>query len=404
MRVLLSEASSLTAMEHLSVLGPAGVAVDALSTETLPLGRFSRWCSRTIRVPAVADDPLGYLQRVAALLRSGVYDALLPTHEQAWLFAAARHLLPAESPLAVAPIAAFDRVQSKVEFCRLLDEVGLPPPLWAVVGRAEEVAALGFPCWLKAEHSTAGRGVRRVDSEQDWAEAFAELRRGRGRLLVQQPAPGVYAQAAALFCRGRLVAVHCSEQTGAGVGGSAAARVGVDHPLVREQVARLGTQLGWHGGLTLDYLHVDGAPQYIECNPRTVEPGNAAASGVDLPGMTIAVSLGHSLPGPPVIGRPGHRTHSAMALMLGAAEQAGSRVATLRAVAAALSARGPYRGSREVLTPVRRDPISAVPLLATALQTLARPSAVGAIASRAIGGYSVPPSAVAVARRTAALS
>ena len=216
-------------------------------------------------------------------------------------------------------------------------------------------------------------------------------------MLAQQPAGGTYAQVAALFCHGRLVAVHCSEQVGIGTGGSAAARVGVDHPLVREHVTRLGAFLGWHGGLTMDYLHVNGAPRYIECNPRTVEPADAAASGVDLPRLTIALSRGDALPDSPVVGRPGHRTHSAMALVLGAAEQ-GGRLSTLTTVVTALVGRGPYRGSREVLTPLRHDPLSAVPLVVTALQVLARPNSVSAIASGAVRRYAVPAGAVDQAR------
>ncbi len=97
MRVLLSEASSLTAREHLSVLGPSGIRVDVASGSRLAIARFSRWCRRVVRVPRSADDPRGYLAAIAAALRDGRYDALLPTHEQAWLFAAGRHLLPAES-------------------------------------------------------------------------------------------------------------------------------------------------------------------------------------------------------------------------------------------------------------------------------------------------------------------
>jgi len=62
------------------------------------------------------------------------------------------------------------------------------------------------------------------------------------------------------------------------MGGSAAARLSVDHPVARRHLARLGEALQWHGGLTLDYLHVEGSPVFIECNPRTVEPANAAAA------------------------------------------------------------------------------------------------------------------------------
>jgi hypothetical protein len=396
-RVLLSEASSLTAREHLSVLGPTGIDVDALSSVSLPLSRFSRWSSQIIRVPAIPEDPLGYLEAIGRLLTSGRYDALLPTHEQAWLLAAGRHLLPSDVPLAVSPIEAFDLVQSKVDFCRLLDEMGLPQPAWSLVTGPDHVAAVGFPCWMKAEFSTAGRGVRHVESRESAARAFAELCAPDVRVLVQQPAEGSYAQVAALFSHGQLVAVHCSEQVGVGAGGSAAARIGVDHPLVREHVTRLGAFLGWHGGLTMDYLHLNGEPAYIECNPRTVEPANAAASGVDLPQLTVAISRGDSLPDVPVVGRAGQRTHSAMALMLGDAEN-GSRLSSLKTVLTALTGRGTYRGSREVLTPLRTDWQSAVPLAVTALRVLARPTSVGAIAAEAVRGYSVPASAVDQAR------
>jgi biotin carboxylase len=229
----------------------------------------------------------------------------------------------------VSPIEAFDKVQSKVEFCRPLDELALRQPGWSLVTSADDVAAVGFPCWMKAEYSTAGRGVRHVVDQHSAARAFAELGTGKVRVLVQQPAAGTYAQVAALFCHGRLVAIHCGEQVGMGAGGSAAARIGVDHPLVREAMTRLGAHLAWHGGLTLDYLHVHGEAQYIECNPRTVEPGNAAVSGVDLPRLTIAISRGDTLPSSPVVGRPGQRIHSAMALMLGAAEHGVGRAAVL---------------------------------------------------------------------------
>jgi hypothetical protein len=47
-------------------------------------------------------------------------------------------------------------------------------------------------------------------------------------------------------------------------------------------------------------------------------------------------------------------------------------------------ARGVYRGSREELTPVRRDPWSALPLMATAASLMAHP---GAAASLVKGGW-----------------
>jgi biotin carboxylase len=174
-RVLLSEASSLTAREHLSVLGPSGIRVDVASSSRLAIARFSRWCRRVVRVPCSADDPTGYLAAIAAALREGGYDALLPTHEQAWLFAAGRHLLPADAPLAVPGIEAFDQIQSKLACCRLLDALGLPQPGWSLLAAADHARQVELPCWLKASFSTAGRGVRYVTSPGQAADAYGEL-------------------------------------------------------------------------------------------------------------------------------------------------------------------------------------------------------------------------------------
>ena len=80
----------------------------------------------------------------------------------------------------------------------------------------------------------------------------------------------------ALFDDGRLVAAHTSVQADQGMGGSAAARLSVDHPRARSWAGAVGEKLAWHGGLTMDYFHQDGEPAFIECNPRTVEPGNPA--------------------------------------------------------------------------------------------------------------------------------
>jgi hypothetical protein len=57
----------------------------------------------------------------------------------------------------------------------------------------------------------------------------------------------------------------------------------VDDAQAREDITRVGEALSWHGGLTIDYMSEREARQYIECNPRTVEPANAMASGVNIP-------------------------------------------------------------------------------------------------------------------------
>src|SRR5262249_41900580 len=264
--------------EVVTCLGPLGYHLEALDPDPLCIARFSRWVRRIHRCPRSGADPLGYLETIIRVAAERRIDVLLATHEQAWLFAAAKHEL-SDVPVTVADPASFERVQSKVEFARLLDEIGLAQPRWRLVRGNGDLDGLSFPYWLKTAFSTAGHGVRLVADERSRADAQRELLGwASGPVMAQEPAVGQYGQVQGLFDRGRLVATHTSVQNGIGIGPSAAARLSVDHPKPGRDIATLGEALMWHGGLTLDYLHERGNPSYIECNPRTVEPGNAIAS------------------------------------------------------------------------------------------------------------------------------
>lgn len=394
-RILFSEGSSLTAREFLSVLGPAGHHIEIVDPNPTCICRFSRWTKCVHRCPPAASDPLGYLKTINSLLATGAFDVLLPTHEQAWLFAAGRARLASQARIAVASAETFSRVESKIEFARLLDEVGLPQPKWQVVHAPEQLADWPTPFYLKAPFSTAGIGVRRVRTASDANKAFESLQlvASGSPLMIQSAADGEYAQVQALFDRGRLVAVHTSSQTAVGIGPSAAGRVGVDHPFARHEVALLGERLNWHGGLTLDYLFRGEDHVYIECNPRTVEPANAAASGVNLPELQLALSLGEKVEGVR-IGRPGIRTHSSLAILLGTAAYVRTRKAVIGELFRVIAHRGPYKGSRESLTPVLHDLPSLIPLAIVAARVLLLPGSAERLTSGAIRTYSITPDAI----------
>jgi hypothetical protein len=161
-RILFTEGSSLTAREFLSVLGPAGHHIEIVDPNPVCICRFSRWTRRVHRCPPPGTDPLGYLETVNSLAVTRGFDAILPTHEQAWLFAAAGDRLAPAARVAVAAAESFRRVQSKIGFARLLDDIGLPQPKWRLVRSPDEIVNWSPPFYLKAPFSTAGRGVRRV--------------------------------------------------------------------------------------------------------------------------------------------------------------------------------------------------------------------------------------------------
>src|SRR5512142_2061158 len=104
-KILLSEGSSLSSREAITALGLAGHRVELLSSDPLCLGRFSRFVSRAHRAPASGADPDGYLKAVIETVKASRIDALLPVHEQAYLFAAARQQLPPGLGIALADFA-----------------------------------------------------------------------------------------------------------------------------------------------------------------------------------------------------------------------------------------------------------------------------------------------------------
>src|ERR1700712_2373253 len=87
LRVLVSEGSSTSAREAITILGLSGHHVEVCDPSAHCLARFSRFVGKFHRCPGLRSDPAGFLAFVAQLLSRERFDVLLPTHEQGFLFA-----------------------------------------------------------------------------------------------------------------------------------------------------------------------------------------------------------------------------------------------------------------------------------------------------------------------------
>ena len=134
-------------------------------------------------------------------------------------------------------------------------------------------------------------------------------------------------------------------------------------------------------------------PLLIDCNPRLVEPMSAYLAGLDLVDLLIAVSQGET-PAVAPESRAGVRTHLAMQALLGCASRGGTRRELLCEGWRLLAGSGPYAGSTEELTPVRRDWISTVPLAMTAIFLLAAPNRAVALARGGWGAHLLDPRSI----------
>jgi hypothetical protein len=378
LRVLVSEGSSTSAREAITILGLSGHHVEVCDPSAWCLSRFSRFVRKFHHCPGLRTDPAGYLAVVERLLETGHFDVLLPTHEQGFLFARVRQRLEGRAGLALPGFESYRTAHSKAGFSRLLDQLNLPQPPTRIVKSAQALReAIGFPAVVKTSVGTASRGIWFVRHAGDLDDALRDLAASDAfadEVLVQDLVAGTTEKAQSVFCRGRMLGFHAYRQVAPGVGGGEAIKQSVRRPQLRGFVEAIGRALDWHGALSVDYImpHDDPTPLLIDCNPRLVEPMSAWLAGTDLVRLLLAISRGET-PEPLPPGPDGVRTHLAMQALLGCASRGGNRRDIMREGWQLATGGGRYAASTEELTPVGQDWVSIVPLAMTAIALLTRP-------------------------------
>jgi len=398
-RILFSEGSSTNAREMINALGIAGYRVDLCDPNPACLGRFSRYVNHVYRCPVSGRDPMGYLNFIISLLTKQHYDVLFPANEQAYLFSRFIGRLAPLTDIAVADFDAFNRVQTKSAFMRLLDELAIPHPetkfahTWNEIERS--ALSLTFPVYIKTSYGTASTGVWRVENPSELIEFQPRLDAlslldGSTEFLVQAASAGYFEQSHAIFDRGRLAALRCTRRLLEGAQGGAVVKIGVDRPAVRRNFEALGRELHWHGSLSIDYFWDEAlsSPSYIDCNPRITEPMNAMFNGVNLAELQVRLSLGETLPDVPD-GSLSAKSHTLLQAMLGSAGRRLSRRDVLHEVSQVLRRQGIYADCREGMTPVREDFLSIIPVGVIFASLMVNPGLYKRVALNTISNYSL---------------
>jgi predicted ATP-grasp superfamily ATP-dependent carboligase len=397
LRILLSEGASTSARQAITALGLSGHHLEVCDPDPRCLGRFSRFVRRFHCCPGMGVDPEGFLAFVLDRASSGAIDVLLPIHEQGYLFARVRDRLETLVAVALPSFESYRQAHSKVGFHRLLSELNLPQPDTRLVATLSDLTPDRFPVMLKSPVGTASRGTWLLSSPEDLDAARREIAAGEAfdePFLLQEVVPGPVEHAQAVFDGGRLVGAHAYRQIVRGAGGGDAVKESVDRPPVRSHLSRIGERLQWHGALSVDYiLDEQGVPRYIDCNPRLVEPMSARLAGLDLADLLVRVSRGEPGVSAPE-SRAGVRTHLAMQALFGSALRGGSRRAVVREGWRLMAGSGPYRDSREELTPARLDWPSAVPLAVAAAWLVADPRAAHYLPRKGWGAHLLNPSSM----------
>ena len=285
MFVLLSDGAGLTGRQCATLLSAAGHRVEALSPAPLCLGRLTRHVRAVHRVPPLGDGPQRWLDAALAVAQARGAELLLPVQEQVAVMSRERARIAAAGLLTAVPgFAALREVQDKVSAFRTLDRLGLPQPCGQVITSPETLKTFDrVPVFVKTPIGTASAGAWRITSRRGLVQLAGQFEAngldwGSG-VLVQQPAAGPLAIASSVFAGGQLVAFHATERVREGAGGGSSHKRGLLLPAARDHLAALGQALNWHGALSADVILTAAGPQFIDLNPRLVEPVNAHRSG-----------------------------------------------------------------------------------------------------------------------------
>ncbi|MCW3017257.1 MAG: ATP-grasp fold domain protein DUF201-type, partial [Solirubrobacterales bacterium] len=311
-RVLVTDAENRSALAAIRSLDAIGFAVTAAARTPLAVGQWSRSCARRLSLPLARADTDGFVEGIAAALRSDPHALLLPCSDASLLaVSAARELL---EPLLGAGlglpshdvvVACLDRRHVH----RAGASAGLPAPATVEcsgVEAAERAAReLGPPVIVKpVRYERRGNGtIQRENSRL--APDLDRLRRivplyGE-HCLIQRYQPGTTYSCGGMAVNGELAGVCLSRylRTWPVASGNAAFSETVPaDPRLTAQVGALVRELEWEGLFELEVIRrPDGGFAAIDFNPRVYgSMALSSAAGVDLTALWAAWATGGRMP------------------------------------------------------------------------------------------------------------
>ena len=272
--------------------------------------------SERIGPPAAAESYLSIDAIVDAARRSGA-GAIHPGYGFLSENAGFARAVEAAGLVFVGPPAAtLESLGNKLAARRGAEAAGVPivPGTTVVLeGDAGELASLGFPLMLKAAAGGGGRGMRRVDSDAEVADALASARRealsafGDGTVYAERLlAPARHIEVQLLGDRhGRLAILgerECSVQRRHQKLVEEAPSPAVDEATreaLFDSARRVAGSVDFHSAATVEFLlDAEGHHYFLEMNTRLqVEHGvTELVTGLDLVAWQIRVAAGESIP------------------------------------------------------------------------------------------------------------
>jgi predicted ATP-grasp superfamily ATP-dependent carboligase len=305
--VLITDAGRGSAVAFIRSLGRRGWQVTAADSDPASPGFRSRYTSRRLLYPLVAERPDDVVATILGAVRATGVDLVIPITDEVGLpLADARDRFDGLTTLALPASAGLAVTHDKGATVALAQRLGVPVPPTRLVGSVEEglrsADDLGYPIVVKP---VASREVLADGTIGSYAVTYAtdapELRArlappGACPVLLQGWLPGEGIGVELLMDRGRPLAAfqHRRIREVPPTGGASSLResVALDTELL-DHAARMLRELAWTGLAMVEFRRgEDGVTHLMEINGRVW--GSlplATRSGMDFPGRLADLLL-----------------------------------------------------------------------------------------------------------------
>jgi len=310
--VLVTDGEQRAALAVVRSLGAAGHSVIVTSKRRRSLAGASRFARRHITLPSALSDPAGFLEILAAVVRSCGVEVLIPiTDESLISVLGSRERFPGVI-IPFATLDQFTRISNKPFLLDIAAREGIAIPeqlqlASAADARMLDPASVQFPVVLKPARSVVsvnGRSAKLgVSHAADWPTLTGLLRDypdAAYPILLQRRIVGDGIAVFLLIWDGKLIAVcgHRRIREAPPSGGVSVYREAVmpEASLIARSRALLD-QIGWQGVAMVEYKldEATQTPYLMEVNGRFWGSLQLAIdAGVDFPALLVAASSGRA--------------------------------------------------------------------------------------------------------------
>ena len=263
------------ALDAIRKLGERGHEVLASDSYAASPGSHSRYLSAHFVTASPSADPEGFVADVERIAKENEIEVVLPMFEEVFYLAAQHERISAVTKLHAPPFRTLAQVHDKGTFQELCDRLEIRTPHTVLAHSPDELreAVERFPRFFgRAAFSRGGVGLLTNTGPLAGHLSADDCHPTEANpWLVQEFVDGPMHCTYSALHDGR-VASHMSYRAPRQWEHSTGIQfVSVEARETLPVVERLGSELGWDGQMSLDFIETDEGLVMIECNPRPTD-------------------------------------------------------------------------------------------------------------------------------------